>query len=143
MADLTQPITPAQAQELAQAFHDVAAAIGNYRIAQATALTPIQQYQLQNLQSQCLNSSNNFITIGLFAEQADIDATLQTIAQVTSQAKSAIATIGSVDKVLQIITAAAVLGASIASLNPSAVATGIQGLITAITASAASTAATG
>jgi hypothetical protein len=127
----TQPITPAQAQALAQAFHDIAAAVGNYRIDQALTLRDAQQFQLQNFQSQLLQNSNNFVTMGLFAEQTDIDTTLQTIAKATAAAKAAISTITKVDKILQILAAAAILGASIASMNPSAVGSGIQGLITA------------
>lgn len=133
MATQTQPLTAAQAQELAKEFHDMAAAIGTYRLAHVADLTDTQQFQLQNLQAQCIQFSNTFITLGLFAQQANLAATLQTIKQQTTAAQQAISTINTVDKVLQIATAAAVLGASIASMNPSAVASGIQGLITAVT----------
>jgi ribosomal protein S5 len=57
------------------------------------------------------------------------------IKQATAQANKAIATISSVDKALQIATAAAILGASIASMNPSAVGTGLDGLVKAIAGS--------
>jgi hypothetical protein len=134
MADQTQPLTLAQIQELAQEFHDLAAAIGAYRLAQANKLTDDQQYQLQNQQLLCIQYSNTFITAGLKAQQSDLVETLATIKQQTDAAKQAIATINNIDNVLQIVTAAAVLGASIASSNPAAIANGIQGLITAIAA---------
>jgi hypothetical protein len=137
MASQTQPLTAAQSQELAQAFHEMAVAIGAYRLAQVNTLTDTQQYQLQNLQFQCLQYSNSFITLGLFAQQANLAAVLQMIKQKTTIARQAISAITTVDKVLQIATAAAVLGASIASMNPSAVASGMQGLITAVTGTAA------
>jgi hypothetical protein len=137
MADQTQPLTAAQAQELAQEFHDIAAAIGAYRLSQVNVLTDAQQYRLQNYQLQCIQYSNTFITIGLFAQQADLAATLQTIKKQTTAAQNAISTINTVDKVLQVVSAFAVLGASIASMNPSAVASGVQGLIAAVTGSAA------
>jgi hypothetical protein len=137
MANQVQPLTPAQAQGLAQVFHDVAAAIGAYRLAQVNTLTDSQQYQLQNQQLQCIQYSNAFVTAGLFAEQEDIAATLKTIMQQTTVAKQSITTINTVDKVLQIVTATAVLGASIASMNPAAVASGVQGLMTAVTGTAA------
>lgn len=140
MASQTQPLTGAQAQELAQEFHDIAAAIGAYRLAAVNALTDGQQYQLQNQQLQCIQYSNSIITASLFAQQANLAATLQSIKQQTTMAQKAISTINTVDKVLQIATAVAVLGASIASMNPSAVATGVQGLITAVAGSAAGTA---
>jgi hypothetical protein len=137
MSTQTQPLTASQAQELAQEFHDLAATIGSYRLSQVSTLSDAQQYQLQNQQLQCIQYSNAFITFGLFAQQADLAATLKAIQLQTAAAKQGISTINTVNKVLQIATAAAVLGASIASMNPAAVATGIQGLITAITDPAA------
>jgi hypothetical protein len=137
MASQTQPLAAAQAQELAQEFHDMAVAIGAYRLVYVTTLTNTQQYQLQNLQLQCIQYSNSFITLGLFAQQANLAAALQSIKQQTTIAQQAISTINNIDKVLQIATAAAVLGASIASMNPSAVASGIQGLVTATAGTAA------
>src|SRR5258707_11645514 len=139
MASQTQPLTTAQAQGLAQEFHDMAVAIGAFRLAQVNILTDAQQFQLQNLQLHCVQFSNSFITLGLFAQQSNLTATLQTIKQQTAVAQQAISTINTIDKVLQIATAAAVLGASIASMNPSAVASGIQGLITAMAGTAAIT----
>jgi hypothetical protein len=132
MGSDTQPLTPAQAQILAQAFHDIAAAIGAFRLAQVQDLSDSQQYRLQNLQLQCIQYSNTFITLGLFAQQANLAAILKTIKQQTTKAEEAISKIKVIDSVLQIATAAAVLGASIASLNPSAVASGVEGLISAI-----------
>jgi hypothetical protein len=146
MPDQTQPLTAGQAQDLAQTFHDIAAAIGQYRLTQVAVLTATQQYQLQNLQLQCFQYSNSFISAGLFAAQANLAATLTSIKQATAQANQAIATIKNVDKALQIATAAAVLGASIASMNPSAVGSGLDGLVKAIggsTTSSGSTSGTG
>jgi hypothetical protein len=74
----------------------------------------------------------------LFAAQADLAATLQKIRQATKEAQLTLKVIDDIDKALQIATAAAVLGASIASMNPSAVASGIGGLITAITGASSS-----
>ena len=137
-----QPLTPAQAQELAQGFHDLAVAIGQYRITKDADLSDLQQYQLQNLQLQCTQYSNNFIAEGLFAAQIDLDRTLASIKQATAQAKQAIATADKVDKALQIASAAAVLGASIASMNPAAVGSGLDGLLKAITGPAPTPAGT-
>src|ERR1700722_7052039 len=114
MPDQTQPLTPSQAQDLAKNFHDIAAAIGQYKLTKVAILTDTQQYQLQNLQLQCIQYSNIFISAGLFAAQANLTATLTSIKQATAQANQAIASIGDVDKALQIASAAAVLGASIA-----------------------------
>jgi hypothetical protein len=142
MPDQTQPLTASQAQDLAQSFHNIGAAIGQYRLAQVAVLTDMQQYQLQNLQLQCIQYSNSFIAAGLFAAQANLTATLASIKQATTQANQAIATITTVDKALQIATAAAVLGASIASMNPSAVGSGLEGLVKAIAGSATASGST-
>jgi hypothetical protein len=138
MANETQPITAAQAAELAQDFHDLAVAIGQYRLENVADLTDAQQSQLQNQQWQCIQFSNSFIAASLFAAQADLAATLQKIRQATKEAQLTLKVIDDIDKALQIATAAAVLGASIASMNPSAVASGIGGLITAITGASSS-----
>lgn len=132
MANQQQTLTAAQAQELAQNFHDVAVAIGQFRLDNVATLTADQQTQLQNLQMQCVQFSNQFIAAGLFAAQDDLASTLATIKQQTASAAQAIETVNNVNKALQIATAAAVLGSSIASLNPSAVASGVQGLVSAI-----------
>jgi hypothetical protein len=142
MTNPTQPLTSSQARELAQEFHDIGAAIGTYRLAQVGTLSNTDQFQLQNLQLQCVQFSNSFVTLGLFAQQADLAGTLQTIKNQTAAAQQAISAINTVNKVLQIASAAAVLGASIASMNPSAVATGVQGLVTAISGSASPAAST-
>lgn len=132
MPDQPQALDAGQAQELAQEFHDLAVAIGQFRLDNVATLTPEQQSQLLNLQLQCVQFSNHFIAMGLFAAQADLAATLAVIKQQTTVAANAIETINDINKALQIATAAAVLGASIASLNPSAVATGVQGLVSAV-----------
>ncbi len=131
MQTSTQPLSQIQAQELAQEFHDLAASIGQYRLDHVATLTDAEQFQLQIQQLQCVQYSNSFIAAGLFAAQADLAATLENIRKQTTLANAALRTIDRVDKALQIATAAAVLGASIASLNPSAVASGVQGLINA------------
>lgn len=86
------PLAADQAQELAQEFHDIASAIGDFRIEYATALSTMEQFCLQNAQSQCLQYSNHFIAQSLFAQQADLDATLQKIKDGTTGAKNAIET---------------------------------------------------
>src|SRR5690348_1632895 len=123
MPDQPQALDAAQAQELAQEFHDLAVAIGQCRLDNVATLNPDQQAKLLNFQLQCVQFSNHFIAMGLFAAQADLAATLAVIKQQTANAAEAIETINDINKALQIATAVAVLGASIASLNPSAVAT--------------------
>jgi hypothetical protein len=133
----TQPLTPAQAGDLAQQFHDLAAAIGSYRLQNVATLSATQQAQLQNQQALCTNLSNTWIAAGLSLEQNNLAATLQQIKQATTQAQEAITNIATVNTVLQIVSAIAVLGASIASMNPTAIASGVQGVITAIAPPAA------
>ena len=135
------PLNAAQAGDLAQQFHDLAAAIGSYRLKNVATLSATQQAQLQNQQAMCTNLSNTWIATGLSMEQNNLATTLQQIKQATTQAQKAIAKIATVNSVLQIVSALAVLGASIASMNPSAIATGVQGVITAIAPPAAAPAA--
>ena len=133
----TRPLNPAQCGDLAQQFHDLAVAIGNYRLQHVNDpdMTDARQFQLQNEQMLCLQFSNHFIAQGLALEQSAIDETLQDIKRATSDAQNAIATIASVDKALQITSALAVLGASIASMNPSAIESGVEGVFSALAGS--------
>ncbi|RRA50479.1 hypothetical protein [Acidipila sp. EB88] len=139
----TQVPSAAQCGDLAQQFHDLASLIGNYRLNQYGTLTVAQQYQLQNQQMQCLQYSSSFITQGLSLEQTTLTATLKAIKNATTQARNAIAANGTVDKTLQIITSLAVLGASIYSMNPSAIQSGIQGVISTLQSDAGSPAGAG
>src|ERR1700751_2113804 len=121
----TIPLTKDQAQLLSQVFHDLGAAIVDFRSRHATELSDQQQFKLEGFQNQCFQFSNRFAAMSLFAQEEDLDATLQAITESTKKAESAIRTIGIIDKVLQIATAAAVLGESIVSLNPSSIGSGI------------------
>src|SRR5579863_1142086 len=123
----TIPLTSDQAQMLSQLFHDLGAAIVDFRSQHATVLSDQQQFRLEGFQNKCFQFSNRFAAMSLFAQEEDLDATLQEIAKGTKQAEGAIRTIGIVDKVLQIATAAAVLGESIVSLNPDSIGSGIKG----------------
>ncbi len=127
----TIPLTSDQAQQLGQLFHDLGAAIVDFRAQQATVLSEEQEFQLEGLQNKCIQFSNRFTAMSLFAQEEDLDATLQEIAKSTKQAEGAIRTIGIVDRVMQIATAAAVLGESIVSLNPDSIGSGIKGLVSA------------
>jgi hypothetical protein len=128
----TQPLTVGQAGDLAQQFHDMASAIGAYRLKNVGTLSAPQQLQLQNQQAMCGNLSATFISTGLSLEQNNLAATLQQIKQATTKAQQAITNIGTVNTVLQIVSAVAVLAASIASMNPSAIVSGVQGVVTSI-----------
>ena len=126
-------LTPEQAHDLAETFHDLANAVAEYRIANAVTLTHEQQFRLGNLQSQFLNFMNTFIVAGLQNAQNQLAPVLASLGTQTKKALKALSKIQNFDKALEIATAAAVLGASIFSMDPAAIKTGIQGLIDAIT----------
>jgi len=124
-------LTPEQAHDLAEIFHNFANAVAQYRIANAMTLTNEEQFRLGNLQSQFLNFMNTFIVAGLQNAQNQLAPVLGSLATQTKKAQKALRNIQNFEKALQIATAAAVLGASIYSMDPAAIKIGIQGLIEA------------
>ncbi len=122
-------LTPEQAHDLAETFHGLANALAQYRITNAVTLTNEEQFRLGNLQSQFLNFMNTFIVAGLQNAQNQLAPVLASLATQTKKAEKALKSIQNFDKTLQIATAAAVLGASVFSMDTSAIKAGIQGLI--------------
>jgi multidrug resistance efflux pump len=125
-------LTPEQAHDLAETFHGLANALAQYRITNAVTLTNEEQFRLGNLQSQFLNFMNTFIVAGLQNAQNQLTPVLASLATQTKKADKALKSIQNFDKTLQIATAAAVLGASVFSMDPTAIKAGIQGLIETI-----------
>ena len=125
-------LTPEQAHDLAETFHGLANVLAQYRIANAATLTNEEQFKLGNVQSQFLIYFNTFIVAGLQNAQNQLTPVLASLATQTQKAQKALKNIEDFDKALQIVTAAAVLGASIFSMDPAAIKTGVQGLIEAI-----------
>jgi len=129
MANPTQSITEAQVQELALCFHDLADAIEAYRLARGSALSSEYRDQLLHQMFQCIRYASTFSKAGLSRQRDTLVSTLESVKQVTAQAREAISTSDAVDQILLIVTAVSALGASLAGGDPSAIESRIQGVI--------------
>jgi|SRR5215472_11034984 len=106
-----------QAYQLANQFHDLSVAVGNWRFDQWDELSATQRKRLEDLQWTLMNYSSDFTAQAIDLVVQDLQATLSNITGATTQANKAIANIKLVSKVLVIAASATVLGAAIMSGN--------------------------
>src|SRR5467141_389236 len=99
-----------QAFRLAQLFHDLAAALGDYRFNNWDELTPAQRKQLEDFQFDVLNDSTKFNALSISIEVEDLQPTLERIDDATKRMKQAIENIKEVGRIIDIATAAVTLG---------------------------------
>jgi hypothetical protein len=119
-------ITALQARDLAEKFHDLATAVGDYRFDHFDDLSPSERERLKDNQFSLLNNSSHFITelVGVILDdaQADLDA----LQGVTAKAQKALKNIANVKKGIEIAAVVVKLGAAIASENPAAIGSAVQ-----------------
>jgi len=123
------PLAADEAVALAVQFHDLSTDLSNYRFNNWAQLQDSERSQLEGIQWTLMNYSSDFATIAMTQTLAALPDVLQNIKSATQQANNALQTISLVAKIINIAAAAAVLGAAIASDNPSAVAQSIGTLI--------------
>jgi hypothetical protein len=125
-------LTSDQVFKLAQAFHDLAIVIGNYRFDNWDDLTPAERKQLEDLQFDVLNDSTKFNALSISIELDNLQSTLDRIDNTTARMKESIQHIKDVGRIINIATAAVTLGAAIVSGNPQAIAQAVAGAAKAV-----------
>jgi len=125
-------LTSDQAFALAQQFHDLAVAIGNFRFANFDDLSSAQRKRLEDLQFDVLNDSTKFNAISIDLSLNELQSTLADINASTDRMKDAITNLKNIGKVINIATAAVTLGAAIVSMNPGAIASAVSGTVKAL-----------
>lgn len=121
-----------QAFALAQQFHDLATAVGDFRFAHWDDLKQTERNQLKDFQLILLNNSSHFVTEAVGIILDDTQADLKTLQKVTADAQKALATIVEIKKAIAITASLVKLGAAIASENPAAISSAAQDAITVI-----------
>lgn len=117
------PIDPAgEAGQLADLFNDLSQAIDDFRLADHTPPLSVGQLARLKDEAQALEDRAHYFTaqaIGatLEAIQPDLDK----IKRVTAQAKSQLAVLNDVSKVIAVATSALSLGTAVAAGNPSSI----------------------
>ena len=122
-----------QAYELANEFHDLSVAVGNYRFDQWDDLSAAQRKRLEDLQWTLMNYSSDFTAQALNFVVDDLQGTVDKITGATANANKAIANIKLVSKVLAIAASATVLGAFIMSGNADGALKAADDLLQAVT----------
>ncbi|WP_353067743.1 hypothetical protein RBB77_23320 (plasmid) [Tunturibacter psychrotolerans] len=126
-------LTADQAVQLAVEFHDLSTSVANARFNNWNSLAPADRSELEDIQWTLMNYSSDFATISMTATLASLPNVLQNIKNATQQANNALQTIAIFTKIITVASAAAVLGAAIASDNPNAIMQSAASLLTAAT----------
>ena len=121
-----------QAFALAQQFHDLANAVGDFRFAHWDDLTPTQRNKLKDFQLTLLNNSSHFVTEAIGIILDDTQGDLKALQGVTAKAQKALETIADVKKAIEVTASLVKLGAAIASENPAAITSAAQEAVTVI-----------
>jgi hypothetical protein len=115
------PVSKDQARDIAKEFLELSHELGTYRFSNWAKLTSSQRRQIEDAEWDLLNYSGSFVTTAVGIALADMDNDLKTIAQATSRAKKAVATVKTVKGVINVAAALVVLGGAIASQNPATI----------------------
>jgi hypothetical protein len=133
-ADSGTTLTDDQMQQLAQAFHDISVAIGQVRldaIKAGASLTDAGIVQLQGYVFALKNVSDNLAVQSANLTLQNAAQALQQISVATQTADHALDKLAKIDKAIQIASAVIVLGAAIASHDPSQIASAAKSVVTA------------
>src|SRR5262245_47402569 len=121
-------LSAADARQLAADFHNLAFAVGKYRFDNWDQLSTAQRSRIEGLMWTLLNYSSDFSSQAIAITLNDLQDTLKNIKDVTSEAEQVIQRIRTFDTIIRIAAAATVLGATIASGNPSGIADALKGV---------------
>ena len=138
-ADAGTTLTDDQMQQLAQSFHDISVAIGQIRldaIKDGARLTDPGIVQLQGYVFSLKNVSDNLAVQSANLTLQNADQALQQISVATQTADHALDKLAMIDKAIQIASAVIVLGAAIASHDPSQIGSAAKSVVTACGVSA-------
>jgi len=119
-------INAGQARDLAQQFHDLATAVGDFRFDRWDELAKSERDRLKDMQFMLLNNSTHFITelVGVILD--DVQGDLEALQKVTANAEKALENIADVKKAIEIAAELVKLGAAVASENPAAITSAVQ-----------------
>jgi hypothetical protein len=121
-----------QLTELGDSFLAFAQAVGNYRIENSGTLTKAQNQQIKDFHWTLLNYADDlFTTSAKLIIDDDVQASLNTIKDVTDQIHQTYHNLQKIQKAINVAAAGVTLGAAIFSKNPQAIVDGISELVEA------------
>jgi|SRR5215472_2518814 len=124
-----------QLTTIAQQFHDLSAMVGQFRLDQIDSGKPLEDPQIVHLLGLQLSLSKTSSSVFIQAAEltlSDADGAAQQIVSATQSANSAISKLNSIDKVISIASAAALLGTAVMTGDLSQIGNAAQGVLTAL-----------
>lgn len=122
-------LTSAQANALANDFLGLAQAIGDFRYDNWNEMSKPQNQQLGKLQWSILNYGEDILALSTALVMNDVQTSLDQINDVTLEIRSTIQKLQNVQKVINVAAAIITFGGAVISKDPSAIKTGLQGVI--------------
>ncbi|HWJ28436.1 MAG TPA: hypothetical protein VNS32_17955 [Flavisolibacter sp.] len=124
-------LTSQQLSQLGDNFLVFAQAVGNYRIENSGTLTKAQNQQIKDFHWTLLNYADDLFTTSAKVIVNDVQSSLDTIKNVTSQINQTYHNLTKVQKAINVAAAGVTLGAAIFSKNPQAIGDAISELLDA------------
>ena len=115
-------LTSDQALDLSQRFRGLSVALGDFRFAQWSALSPLQRHSLEGAEWSLLNASSDMITAAVGLTLDETELSFQRLQDSTDRAKGALQSLKKVQAVIDVATSAVGLAGAIISKNPGAIA---------------------
>jgi hypothetical protein len=122
-------LTSAQANALANDFLGLAQAIGNFRYDNWNEMSKTQNQQLGKMQWSILNYGEDILALSTALAMDDVQASLNKINDTTLEIMSTIQQLKNIQKVINVAGAIITFGGAVISKDPSAIKTGLQGVI--------------
>jgi hypothetical protein len=122
-------LTSAQANALANDFLGLAQAIGNFRYDNWNEMSKTQNQQLGKMQWSILNYGEDILALSTALAMDDVQASLNKINDTTLEIRSTIQQLKNIQKVISVAGAIIAFGGAVISKDPSAIKTGLQGVI--------------
>ncbi len=122
-------LTSTQASALSNDFLGLAQAIGDFRYDNWNNMPQAQNQQLSNLQWSILNYGEDVLALSTVLVLDDVQTSLDQINEITVEIKTTIQQLKDVQKAIGLASAIVTFGGAIISKDPSAIKTGLQGLI--------------
>ena len=122
-------LTAKQTNELASHFLAFAQAIGDYRYEHFKSLSKRQNQRLKDFHWTILQHADELFTRSAVLVMDEVQTSLTTIAEISSQMKDTYKTLQQVQKALNVAASVVTLGTSILSNNPQAMADSLGNLL--------------
>jgi len=123
-----ETLTAQQANKLADHFLSMGRAIGDFRYANHSSLTPERNKEIKELQDSVLKAADELYTISATLVLENIEKDLATMGNISLKMKSTLKQLKNIQKAIDIAAAAADLGSAVISKNPTAITAGISAL---------------